>query len=39
VLLGAGRRLFDEVHTGPVELRLTRRLTDRDVTHLHFEVG
>lgn len=39
VLLGTGRRLFDEVHTGPVELRLTRQLRDRDVTHLHFEVG
>jgi len=38
VLLGAGRRLFDETVTGPVELRQVRQLTDRDVTHLRYEV-
>ncbi len=36
VLLGGGRRLFGE--SDPVELRLVRRLEDRDVTHLRYEV-
>ncbi len=37
VLLGSGRRLFDET-TAPVELRQVRQLTDRDVTHLRYAV-
>jgi dihydrofolate reductase len=36
VLLGAGRRLFEDV--GPVELELVRTLTDRDVSHLRYAV-
>jgi dihydrofolate reductase len=38
VLLGGGRRLFDGTETDPVELRLVRRLADRDVTHLRYLV-
>jgi dihydrofolate reductase len=38
VLLGAGRRLFGDLDTPPVELRLTRQLTASDVTHLRYEV-
>jgi dihydrofolate reductase len=38
VLLGNGRRLFDETETGPVELELVRQLTARDVTHLRYIV-
>ena len=38
VLLGAGRRLFDPTGAEPVELRLTRELVDRDVTHLRYAV-
>ncbi|MEU4672918.1 dihydrofolate reductase family protein [Amycolatopsis sp. NPDC023774] len=36
VLLGGGRRLFDDTH---VELRQVRQLTDRDVTHLRYAVA
>jgi dihydrofolate reductase len=39
VLLGAGRRLFEEIGADRVELRQTRQLRDRDVTHLHYEVA
>ncbi|MGW4483037.1 dihydrofolate reductase family protein [Amycolatopsis sp. NPDC004368] len=35
VLLGRGRRLFGDTH---VELRQVRQWTDRDVTHLRYEV-
>lgn len=35
VVLGEGRRLFDDQQ---VELRLLRRLSDRDVTHLRYQV-
>lgn len=35
VILGEGRRLFDDQQ---VELRLLRRLSDRDVTHLRYQV-
>jgi len=38
VLLGAGRRLFDELGVDPIELELVRQLTDRDVTHLRYAV-
>lgn len=38
VLLGEGRRLFGETGPDPVELRLVRRLEDRDVTHLRYVV-
>lgn len=35
VILGEGRRLFDDQY---VDLELTRRLRDRDVTHLRYRV-
>jgi dihydrofolate reductase len=38
VLLGAGRRLFEERDTDPIELQLVRRLDGRDATHLRFLV-
>lgn len=38
VLLGAGRRLFDELGVDPIELELVRQLTDRGVTHLRYAV-
>jgi dihydrofolate reductase len=38
VLLGAGRRLFDELGVDPIELELVRQLIDRDVTHLRYVV-
>lgn len=38
VLLGNGRRLFNETDTGTVELELVRQLTARDVTHLRYTV-
>ncbi|MFD5596135.1 dihydrofolate reductase family protein [Streptomyces griseorubiginosus] len=38
VLLGEGRRLFDHLGTGHIELDLVRRLDDRDVTHLPYRV-
>jgi dihydrofolate reductase len=39
LLLGQGRRLFDEHATGPVALERTRVLEGEDgVTHLHFRV-
>jgi dihydrofolate reductase len=38
VLLGAGRRLFDERPGGHVELELVRRLEGRDATHLRYRI-
>ena len=38
VLLGQGRRLFDDLPAEQVELDLVRRLEDRDVTHLRYAV-
>ncbi|MZD10547.1 dihydrofolate reductase [Streptomyces sp. SID5785] len=38
VLLGDGRRLFEHLGAGPVELALVRRLDGRDVTHLRYRV-
>ncbi len=38
VLLGEGRRLFDHLGGGRIELELVRRLEDRDVTHLRYRV-
>ena len=38
VLLGDGRRLFDELGGQRTELDLVRRLDDRDVTHLRYRV-
>ncbi|MFI6943781.1 dihydrofolate reductase family protein [Streptomyces sp. NPDC050418] len=38
VLLGEGRRLFEHLGAGPIELELVRRLEDRDVTHLRYKV-
>jgi dihydrofolate reductase len=38
VLLGAGRRLFDDTDPRHIELELVRRLEDRDVTHLRYRV-
>jgi dihydrofolate reductase len=38
VLLGGGRRLFDHLGDDHIELDLVRRLEDRDVTHLRYEV-
>ncbi|TKG72143.1 dihydrofolate reductase family protein [Prauserella endophytica] len=38
VLLGAGRRLFDDRDGDPTELRLVRRLDGRDATHLRYQV-
>jgi dihydrofolate reductase len=38
VLLGSGRRLFEERDTDPVELHLVRRLDGRDATHLRYQV-
>src|SRR5215211_709650 len=35
VLLGQGRRLFDNLPAEHIELELTRRLTDRDVDPAH----
>lgn len=40
VLLGAGRRLFDDAAPSQLELRRTRVLAGEDgVTHLHYEVA
>jgi dihydrofolate reductase len=39
VLLGQGRRLFDDRDGDPVELELVRRLEGRDAEHLHYRVG
>lgn len=38
VLLGRGRRLFDELADETVELEPVRRLEGRDVTHLRYRV-
>ncbi|WP_328685292.1 dihydrofolate reductase family protein [Streptomyces sp. NBC_00343] len=38
VLLGDGRRLFDHLGADHIELDLVRRLEDRDVTHLRYQV-
>ncbi|MEU4192068.1 dihydrofolate reductase family protein [Kribbella sp. NPDC026611] len=38
VLLGQGRRLFDNLPAEYVELEATRQLSARDVTHLHYRV-
>jgi dihydrofolate reductase len=38
VLLGGGRRLFDSLGPGHVELELVRQLEGRDVTHLRYQV-
>jgi dihydrofolate reductase len=38
VLLGTGRRLFEERDADPVELQLVRRLDGRDATHLRYQV-
>jgi dihydrofolate reductase len=38
VLLGDGRRLFDELGTEHIELELVRHLPGRDVTHLRYRV-
>jgi dihydrofolate reductase len=38
VLLGGGRRLFDSLGAGHIELELVRRMSARDVTHLRYRV-
>lgn len=38
VLLGQGRRLFDNLPADYIELELVRQLPARDVTHLHYRV-
>src|SRR5260370_289906 len=38
VLLGGGRRLFDSLGPGHIELELARRLAAPDVTHLRYRV-
>lgn len=38
VLLGGGRKLFDNLGGDHIELDLVRRLEDRDVTHLRYRV-
>ena len=38
VLLGGGRRLFDSLGPGHIELEMVRRLEARDVTHLRYRV-
>jgi dihydrofolate reductase len=38
VLLGRGRRLFDNLPDSHIELHQTRTLPSRDVTHLHYKV-
>ena len=39
VLLGGGRRLFDSLGPGHIELELVRRVEGRDVTHLRYRVS
>ena len=39
VLLGEGRRLFDSLGPGHIELELVRRVEGRDVTHLRYRVS
>jgi dihydrofolate reductase len=36
VLLGDGRRLFEDLGTEPIELEDTRVIDSKDVTHLRF---
>jgi dihydrofolate reductase len=38
VLLGRGRRLFDNLPESHIELHQTRTLPARDVTHLHYRI-
>lgn len=38
VLLGDGRRLFEPIGLGHVELELVRRLEGRDATHLRYRI-
>ncbi|MFI5694426.1 dihydrofolate reductase family protein [Kribbella sp. NPDC051586] len=38
VLLGQGRRLFDNLPANYIELEQVRQLPSRDVTHLHYRV-
>lgn len=38
VLLGEGRRLFENLGSDHIEVELVRRLDDRDVTHLRYRV-
>jgi dihydrofolate reductase len=38
VLLGAGRRLFEDRNSNHIELELVRRLEGRDATHLRYRV-
>jgi dihydrofolate reductase len=38
VLLGAGRRLFEDRNSDHIELELVRRLEGRDATHLRYRV-
>jgi dihydrofolate reductase len=38
VLLGGGRRLFDSLGPGHIELDLVRRIPGRDATHLRYRV-
>ncbi|RZU10916.1 dihydrofolate reductase [Kribbella rubisoli] len=38
VLLGQGRRLFDNLPATQIELEQVRQLPSRDVTHLHYKV-
>jgi len=38
VLLGGGRRLFESLGPGHIELELVWRLGARDVTHLRYRV-
>jgi dihydrofolate reductase len=39
VLLGGGRRLFDSLGPGHIELELVRRVEGRDATHLRYRVS
>jgi dihydrofolate reductase len=39
VLLGEGRRLFDSLGPGHIELELVRRLQAPDVTHLRYRIS
>lgn len=38
ILLGGGRRLFDNLGTAPVELAVTRVIESPHVTHLRYRV-
>jgi dihydrofolate reductase len=39
VLLGGGRRLFDSLGPGHIELELVRQVEGRDATHLRYRVS